>query len=133
MERNFNTITFNFNNSLLFLEVNSTHTQMSQPFLYRQAFGVGAFEDDDDDIYGVDSLSNYDISMSKEDEKFNHGWSGGPKNEKLKGHYCVFCLLFWLKHENLRRTFCQSVINRGNQNNTKIVICFLFSQPFKYV
>ena len=23
--------------------------------------------------------------MSKEDENFNHGWSGGPKNEIKKG------------------------------------------------
>ena len=52
---------------------------------FLQGFGVGAFEDDDDDIYGVDSLSNYDISMSKEDDSFNHGWSGGPKNELKKG------------------------------------------------
>lgn len=54
-------------------------------FYFLQAFGVGAFEDEDDDIYGVDSLSNYDISMSKEDENCNHGWSGGPKNEIKKG------------------------------------------------
>lgn len=31
-----------------------------------QAFGVGAFEEDDDDIYAKDNISNYDFSMAKE-------------------------------------------------------------------
>lgn len=31
-----------------------------------QAFGVGAFEEDDDDIYARDTMSNYDFSMAKE-------------------------------------------------------------------
>lgn len=31
-----------------------------------QAFGVGAFEDDDDDIYAKEDLSNYDFELTKE-------------------------------------------------------------------
>jgi G patch domain-containing protein 1 len=41
-----------------------------------QAFGVGALENEDDDIYGVDSLANYDTVLGdepKSDGKF--GWS----------------------------------------------------------
>jgi len=52
---------------------------------------VGAFEEEDADIYGVDSLANYDISMTKEDEQDTHGWSGAPKNKQIKGtlDYCL--------------------------------------------
>ncbi|XP_053401441.1 G patch domain-containing protein 1-like isoform X2 [Mercenaria mercenaria] len=40
-----------------------------------QGFGVGALEEDDDDIYAVDSMSNYDMTMGgEEDDKF--GWTG---------------------------------------------------------
>ncbi|XP_066920075.1 G patch domain-containing protein 1-like [Clytia hemisphaerica] len=49
------------------------------------AFGVGAFEDEDKDIYGVDNMSNYDISMTVEDESHKHGWSGAPKLKQNKG------------------------------------------------
>ena len=41
-----------------------------------QAFGVGAFEDDDDDIYAVDSMENYDITMSGEkNPESTYGWT----------------------------------------------------------
>ncbi|GFR61816.1 G patch domain-containing protein 1 [Elysia marginata] len=41
-----------------------------------QAFGVGAFEDEDEDIYAVDSLSNYDITMQPDDERDSKfGWT----------------------------------------------------------
>lgn len=33
-----------------------------------QAFGVGAFEDDDDDIYMKEDMSNYDFELTKEKE-----------------------------------------------------------------
>ncbi|RUS80099.1 hypothetical protein EGW08_012145 [Elysia chlorotica] len=45
-----------------------------------QAFGVGAFEDEDEDIYAVDNLLNYDITMQPDnegDDKF--GWTA-PRN-----------------------------------------------------
>ncbi|XP_002164808.4 G patch domain-containing protein 1 isoform X1 [Hydra vulgaris] len=50
-----------------------------------QAFGVGVFEDEDDDIYSTDKISNYDVIMADEEDKINHGWSGAPKNEVFKG------------------------------------------------
>ena len=37
-----------------------------------QAFGVGAFEDDDDDVYSLDDLSRYDRAI------------GGPEKERLR-------------------------------------------------
>ncbi|KAK6185830.1 hypothetical protein SNE40_007977 [Patella caerulea] len=43
-----------------------------------KGFGVGALEDDDDDIYGVDHLSNYDMSMDIEDDNHLSGWTA-PK------------------------------------------------------
>jgi G patch domain-containing protein 1 len=33
-----------------------------------QAFGVGAFEEEDDDIYHTEQLSSYDVTMCEEDE-----------------------------------------------------------------
>eukprot|EP00794_Sanderia_malayensis_P010926 gene10926-12087_t len=53
-----------------------------------QAFGVGAFEDEDDDVYSKDMMSNYDFSMASEaeiDKYANHGWSGPSKKEKQRG------------------------------------------------
>lgn len=32
-----------------------------------QAFGVGAYERDDEDIYGKDDMSNYDFSLPTQD------------------------------------------------------------------
>ncbi|KAL3860793.1 hypothetical protein ACJMK2_010860 [Sinanodonta woodiana] len=52
-----------------------------------QAFGVGAMEEDDDDIYAVDSLSNYDITMTNEEENQTFGWTA-PKGA-LKGNVDV--------------------------------------------
>ncbi|XP_050397514.1 G patch domain-containing protein 1 [Patella vulgata] len=43
-----------------------------------KGFGVGALEEDDDDIYGVDHLSNYDMSMDIEDDNHLSGWTA-PK------------------------------------------------------
>ena len=53
-------------------------------FLF-QAFGVGALEEEDDDIYAVDHLSNYDISMGGEDERGDtFGWTA-PGRGRGKG------------------------------------------------
>ena len=43
-----------------------------------QAFGVGAFEDEDSDIYAVDHLSNYDRQLGGVDTNRTHGWTA-PK------------------------------------------------------
>lgn len=57
-----------------------------------QAFGVGVFEDEDDDIYGHDALSNYDLTMADEETNHTYGWSGETKKHTYKG-----CLLGFIK------------------------------------
>ncbi|XP_059178813.1 G patch domain-containing protein 1-like [Physella acuta] len=48
-----------------------------------QAFGVGAFEDEDEDIYAVDNMSNYDITMQLDDEVDNKfGWTAPREHGK---------------------------------------------------
>ena len=37
-----------------------------------QAFGVGAFEEDDDDVYSRDDMSNYDFSLPSRKVPFSH-------------------------------------------------------------
>ena len=37
---------------------------------------MGALEEEDDDIYGTDDKSNYDMTMSAEDENDTFGWTG---------------------------------------------------------
>ncbi|XP_068117508.1 G patch domain-containing protein 1 [Hyperolius riggenbachi] len=48
-----------------------------------QAFGVGALEDEDDDIYGTDSLSKYDTVLKEESGDGLFGWTA-PKEYKNK-------------------------------------------------
>ncbi|XP_029647833.2 LOW QUALITY PROTEIN: G patch domain-containing protein 1-like [Octopus sinensis] len=46
------------------------------------AFGVGAMEEDDEDIYAADSLSKYDQSIGFADEEDNlHGWTAPGRNK----------------------------------------------------
>ena len=52
--------------------------------LFMQAFGVGAFEEDDDDIYAVDHMSNYDAELTADRSSGLHGWTGPPK-ESARG------------------------------------------------
>jgi len=47
-----------------------------------QAFGVGAFENEDEDIYGVQSMANYDTVLGDEPsevDRKNFGWTA-PKH-----------------------------------------------------
>lgn len=37
--------------------------------IYTQAFGVGAYENDDDDIYATEDLSNYDFTLEDKSQK----------------------------------------------------------------
>ena len=48
-----------------------------------QAFGVGALEDDDDDIYHRDNMSNYDRVLGGEDDHL-HGWTA-PRQHRQSG------------------------------------------------
>lgn len=52
-----------------------------------QAFGVGAFEDDDDDIYAREDLSSYDFTLGeKSGEKSNKkAITMGKKSAKIAG------------------------------------------------
>ncbi|XP_014784018.2 G patch domain-containing protein 1 [Octopus bimaculoides] len=46
------------------------------------AFGVGAMEEDDEDIYAADSLSKYDQSIGFADEEDDlHGWTAPGRNK----------------------------------------------------
>ncbi|XP_052815350.1 G patch domain-containing protein 1-like [Mya arenaria] len=54
-----------------------------------QGFGVGALEDEDDDVYGMDDMSKYDMTMGGEgDDKF--GWTApthrGQKQQTPVGY-----------------------------------------------
>ncbi|CAG5116801.1 unnamed protein product, partial [Candidula unifasciata] len=56
-----------------------------------QAFGVGAFEDEDEDIYAMDNMSNYDITMKPDnddeaDSKF--GWTAPRKHGETRFELC---------------------------------------------
>ena len=63
-----------------------------------QAFGVGAFEIEDEDIYGVESMANYDTVLGDEpmaSEKKNFGWTA-PKHAS---GWLTFCLCVVLAKE----------------------------------
>ena len=57
--------------------------------LFCQAFGVGALEDDDEDIYNTDHMSNYDITMAEEDDE-NFGWTA-PRGKGTLMFQTYFC------------------------------------------
>ncbi|XP_026817335.1 G patch domain-containing protein 1 [Rhopalosiphum maidis] len=40
--------------------------------IHGQAFGVGAYEDDDDDIYAAEDMSNYDFSLEEKSQKLKN-------------------------------------------------------------
>ncbi len=48
-----------------------------------QAFGTGALEEedgDDDNVYGVESMTSYDVSLAQEGDlnmERSFGWTGG--------------------------------------------------------
>ncbi|XP_006822594.1 G patch domain-containing protein 1-like [Saccoglossus kowalevskii] len=47
-----------------------------------KAFGIGAFEDDDDDIYAQDHMSNYDRVLDGKDPTKSFGWTAPRHNRK---------------------------------------------------
>lgn len=51
-----------------------------KPFSFK-AFGVGALEEDDEDIYSRDHLSNYDMTMDIE-EDIHMGWTAPGRGKK---------------------------------------------------
>ena len=60
----------------------------SRFYFTHQAFGVGAFEDDDDDIYAVDSMENYDVTMGKEKKQdSDYGWT--RPQQAIQGFFII--------------------------------------------
>lgn len=51
-----------------------------KPFSFK-AFGVGALEEDDEDVYSQDHLSNYDMTMDIE-EDIHMGWTAPGRGKK---------------------------------------------------
>lgn len=54
-----------------------------------QAFGVGAFEDEDEDIYATEDMSNYDFS---EEKKSSEKTDGEHKDQLPMVRICGACL-----------------------------------------
>ena len=64
----------------------------SLSFLSSQAFGVGALEDDDadDNVYGVESMTSYDVTLAGDgdmemERKF--GWTGGVEGQNSSFYF----------------------------------------------
>lgn len=61
-----------------------------------QAFGVGAFEEEDDDIYGIESLSNYDREIGEGDDRkqlSTFGWTAPKHRTGLELNWPLLNLL----------------------------------------
>ena len=67
-----------------------------------QAFGVGAFEEADDNIYAVDHMSNYDIELGADTATGLHGWTGPPKENARGQSVKALRLLSQLKFSKLK-------------------------------
>ncbi|XP_022801453.1 G patch domain-containing protein 1-like [Stylophora pistillata] len=55
-----------------------------------EAFGVGAFEEADDNIYAVDQMSNYDTELGGDTSSGLHGWTGPQKENSRGGALSIF-------------------------------------------
>ncbi|PVD20833.1 hypothetical protein C0Q70_18994 [Pomacea canaliculata] len=79
----------------------STHINLFEPPAVRssrnrkgirgQAFGVGALEEEDEDIYAVDSLSNYDQTMEINDDQ-HFGWTAPGSRKNIGSVFLLFML-----------------------------------------
>ncbi|PFX18747.1 G patch domain-containing protein 1 [Stylophora pistillata] len=56
----------------------------------KKAFGVGAFEEADDNIYAVDQMSNYDTELGGDTSSGLHGWTGPQKENSRGGALSIF-------------------------------------------
>ena len=57
-----------------------------------QAFGVGALEDEDEDVYSTDAMSNYDQTMELDDSEQLFGWTAPGARKGKKGLFVCFVL-----------------------------------------
>ncbi|KAM4721366.1 G patch domain-containing protein 1 [Rhinophrynus dorsalis] len=67
---------------------NVCHSKGRRVGISGQAFGVGALEDDDDDIYGTESLSKYDTVLREEESGDGlFGWTAPKEYKSKKGSH----------------------------------------------
>ncbi|KAI0236303.1 G patch domain-containing protein 1 [Lamellibrachia satsuma] len=71
-----------------------------------QAFGIGAFEDEDDDIYTVDHLSNYDRVLGGPEKDKLHGWTA-PRHRGDSTQLAIGNVAAVLENFKLASTKCQ--------------------------
>lgn len=59
-------------------------------FFFLQAFGVSVFEEEDEDIYGTEDLTNYDFTLEPEAEKKKIKKQEYPQLDCIEGfHICA--------------------------------------------
>ncbi|KAH9490971.1 G patch domain-containing protein 1 [Bulinus truncatus] len=59
------------------------HNSKNKKGIRGEAFGVGVFEEEDENIYAIDSLSNYDLTMKLDEEEDNKfGWTAPRQHGK---------------------------------------------------
>ena len=60
-----------------------------------QAFGVGALEDEDEEVYHRDAMSNYDMVLGGEEPGDGlYGWTAPQQYKKKKGTSCLHVVHF---------------------------------------
>lgn len=82
--------------------------------LLQQAFGVSVFEDDDDDIYGTDDMSNYDFSLPTAGEKKKIE----KKNDAYANENCIEGFHIATKPPKSKEQFPLPVIPAGMDTDT---------------
>lgn len=83
-----------------------------------EAFGVGACEEDDADIYATDHMSKYDIELTADHSTGFHGWTGPPKENLRGGALSIFTAT--VKAMDSVKTFPPPVVPRGFICNHKL-------------
>lgn len=66
----------------------------------QQAFGLGALEEEDaeDNVYGEESMTSYDVTLMKDGDvemERNFGWTGGVEGHSInfQFHYCFILIV----------------------------------------
>lgn len=66
------------------------------PIIFVQAFGVGAFEDADEDIYATEDMSMYDFGDDKKESPEKTGTSSQTQQNKVSDSKQYYTLVFML-------------------------------------
>lgn len=108
-----------------------THTTHKHPLGALQAFGVGALEEEDDDIYGAERITDYHSSaLAEEEGEEQFGWTGphatgelrreGRRESRLRSiHVCVVSAETW----SLSTAFSQLKRALGLQKVSIMLLC----------